>query len=288
MMEKPGYLSKFLDMFGLKPKRIIVTGGSGFVGSYVMKELGDRGVNIDLKEGKDLFDLDDLNVGDVEAIIHLAVDPIDKEERDDFKMVKHLVDLCSRNNLKLVHASSAAVYKDYDRNTNRETDDLEGLTSYARAKIESEYLLAAYRGKARITVLRFFNIYGEGQNPAYAGVITKFLEALKGGEVTIYGTGEQTRDFVKVEDVAKIVVSAVDDKWNNQIVNVGTGKPTTINDLYQLFIKLSGKYLKKVNVLPRQEIFRSCADNTILRYLWGQPDSDLEEGIKQLIKNKYG
>lgn len=270
-------------------KKVIVTGGSGFVGSYIIKELGTRAINFDLKIGKDMMvkGIDEV-AKEAEAIIHLAIDPIDQEDRTDFEKMQKVMELARKNNLKVVYVSSAAVYKDYDRNTNRETDDIEGLTPYAQSKVDCEYLAASYRGKVRTTILRYFNVYGEGQTPAYAGVITKFLDGLKEGEVSIYGEGGQIRDFIKVEDVAKITVNALGSKWDNLVVNVGTGVPTTINDLYQLFVKLSGKYLKSVTLPARKEIFRSCADNTLLRHLWGQPDPDLEEGIKQLIKNKYG
>ena len=108
--------------------------------------------------------------------------------------------------------------------------------------------------------LRFFNVYGENQNPQYAGVITKFIERLsKGLAPTIFGDGEQTRDFIHVGDVVDAIISASSFKhdikdldearnWlsSSTTFNVGTGYPTSINRLADKLIKIFGLNLKPV------------------------------------------
>lgn len=283
------------DILGnlLKSSRhqILVTGGSGFVGSYLLERLGPRAINFDLKIGRDIFSADfEAEAKNCWAVIHLAVDPMNQVTNTDFEKTQRVLEVAKKNNLKVIFASSASVYRDWGRNSQRETDDLQPLSAYAQAKIDSEYLCAAYRSIIQITVLRYFNIYGKGQNPIYAGAISRFLEGLDNGTITVYGNGDQTRDFIRVEDVADITIAALDAAWDNQIVNVGTGKSISINELVKIFVRNSGRYLHKaVNYAEaRPEIYRSCADNTQLRLLWGQPDTNIEEGIKKLIAEKYG
>lgn len=278
------------SLMSMSQKKVICTGGSGFIGQHVMKELGARGINCDLKVGKDLYsDTFEEEAKECSAIIHLAVDPVKNETNSDFEKMMRILNVANRNNLKVVFASSAAVYADNDQNTKREYDAVGPLSAYAQAKLESEYLCMAYARKVPITILRYFNVYGPGQNSEYVGVITAFLEGIKYGEVTINGTGDQVRDFIHVDDVAKITVAALDPKWSDATVNVGTGKPTTVNDLYKMFVKLSGKYLKaNYDYTARSGIYRSCADNTSLRTLWGQPNTDLENNLKEMIAAKYG
>lgn len=104
-------------------------------------------------------------------------------------------------------------------------------------------------------ILRFFNVYGDGQNPQYAGVITAFNLALQNKQpLIIYGDGEQTRDFVSVNDVCNYVSRLIITTVKNDIFNIGTGKSISINNLAKQF---GGNIIHKET---KKEVRHSCAD----------------------------
>ena len=111
-----------------------------------------------------------------------------------------------------IFSSSCAVYGEYNKLPLSENDPLAPLSPYGASKVAGEALVSSYRRTKKIqnaVSLRFFNVYGENQNPQYAGVINKFIERLsKGLTPTIFGDGEQTRDFVHVSDVVNAIISA--------------------------------------------------------------------------------
>jgi UDP-glucose 4-epimerase len=187
---------------------------------------------------------------------------------------------------KIIFTSSAAVYKDTGVSSYRETDELEGKSPYGTSKIEAEYLCAGFRNRIPIVVLRLFNVYGQGQNPEYAGVITSFLDQMKDGFLTIYGDGNQTRDFIHVTDVCRVIIDAVEnDEWNGQIVNIGTGRATSINELATLFKNSTKSIMRVDHHNTRDEIKYSCADTRIMKQLFKRDlYTNLKENIKKLVK----
>jgi len=139
-------------------------------------------------------------------------------------------------------------------------------------------------------ILRFFNIYGVGQSPEYAGVITKFLQKIQENKpLEIYGDGLQTRDFVSINDVVDSIqdaISKIGGKHNN-IYNIASGKSISINDLAILMISLSGKNLNIVHSNPKKgEIMHSQADISMAKKeLSYQPKIDLKDGIRNLMND---
>jgi UDP-glucose 4-epimerase len=160
-----------------------------------------------------------------------------------------MLEACSQNNVKtFLFASSAAVYGHAKVLLPIPEDHvLEPLSPYGATKVAGESLVNSYKNCGKIKnaiILRFFNVYGEGQNKEYAGVITNFADRLSTGlPPVIYGDGRQTRDFVSVDDVTNILIAATvqaEQTGLSSTLNVGTGSPVTINELAKKMIRVFG------------------------------------------------
>ncbi len=137
---------------------------------------------------------------------------------------------------KVVFASSAAVYGDVDQVPTQEGAPKSPLSPYGINKLASEFWLGAYSQTHGVATspLRFFNVYGPRQDPSspYSGVISIFIDRAKANRpITIFGDGEQTRDFVYVGDVVNAIVAALDKNESTPPINVGTGRSTSVNQL---------------------------------------------------------
>jgi UDP-glucose 4-epimerase len=203
-----------------------------------------------------------------------------------------LLDACARNDVKsFIFASSAAVYGSASVLPIPEDHVLEPLSPYGASKVSGEALITSYKGSGKIKnalSLRFFNIYGEGQSPQYAGVITKFAERLaRGLPPIIFGTGEQTRDFVSVNDVVNAIVQAAPaDNGISGIFNIGTGKPISINELARKMIEA----FKLPDLEPlyddalEGDIMHSYADITRSKEILGfSPPDTIESSLKETL-----
>ena len=138
--------------------------------------------------------------------------------------------------------------------------------------------------------MRYFNVYGPRQvGGEYGGVMIRFIERLKRDlPPVIYGDGEQTRDFIYVEDVAKANLLALrHPDAGGKVFNIGSGRGVTINELCSIFLKLTGKSLEPIHLEPREgDIRRSLADIRRARDSLGfEPSVSLEEGIMKLLKS---
>jgi UDP-glucose 4-epimerase len=189
-----------------------------------------------------------------------------------------ILEACSQNNLKaFVFASSAAVYG-HARVLLPIPEDhvLEPLSPYGATKVAGESLVNSYKNCGKIKnaiILRFFNVYGEGQSKEYTGVITKFADRLSGGlPPVIYGDGRQTRDFVSVDDATNILIAATAQAERTGLsstFNVGTGSPVTINELAKKMIRNFG--LDNIEIIYREakkgDILFSLADTRRLKHI---------------------
>ena len=260
--------------------KILITGGSGFIGKYLVNKL--------LNDGHDVYNLDkipnpnihsnkqkitdlyDINVNDIffdniDCIIHLAAmvsvprsfeDPINSFGNNVFLTIKLLSAAHLHGIKKFVFASSAAVYGNKEGILN-EQDHTEPNSPYGLDKLTCEKYIQMYCQQWNIDylILRLFNIYGKGQNPEYAGVITAFnIAAQKQQPLIIYGDGEQTRDFINVNDVCEYIIKLTNSSIKNDIFNIGTGNSISINSLAKQF---SNSIIYKE---ARKEIRNSCAD----------------------------
>lgn len=253
-------------------RTILVTGGAGFIGAHLARRL--------LQIGHNVVVLDDLSSGTlgnipeaanfiegsildrevvraalcgVDACIHLAA--VASVERCNRQLTSsHAINITgflniveevvnSGVNRPLVYASSAAVYGASQDLPLSEGGRCVPLSPYGADKLSCElHARAAYEVYGISTTgLRFFNVFGPGQDPQspYSGVITKFAQRLKNNEnIAIYGDGTQTRDFVYVDDVVEALIRAVTRRQNGaSVVNVCSGVETTINDLARIMIE---------------------------------------------------
>ncbi len=193
---------------------------------------------------------------------------------------------------RVVLASSSAVYGDSKVSPKVESLPSCPLSPYAANKHALEDFASAYaRCYALDTVaLRYFNVFGPRQDPTspYSGVIARFTDALRDGqELTVYGDGEQTRDFVYVADVvrANLFAGFAPGRLKGQAINIGSGRKTSINQLLAELAKLTNKTPKvKFEPVRTGDILHSVADIELAEKLLGfEPGTDLAEGLRRTL-----
>jgi UDP-glucose 4-epimerase len=305
----------------LRDRRVLVTGGAGFVGGNLVRRL--------LREGAEVTVLDDLFTGsrenlpptgftfvegsvcDPPTVEHLvAQNPIvfhaaarnivvsTRNPREDFETniggtLNVLLAARAVGIERLVYTSSTSVYGNPRYLPINEDDRLSLLTPYAVSKLAGEnYCTAFYESYDLPTVaVRYSNIYGPGQDPAnpYCGVVAKFIEALFAGRPPmIHGDGNQTRDFTYIDDaVEATVLAATSERALGEVFNVGTGMETSVNRLAETLIAVTG-----VRVRP-EHADRRDVDNIrrrvvniekTRRALRWVPEVTLEEGLLRTVE----
>lgn len=302
---------------------VLITGGAGFIGSHLTEKLllgGDK-VRIldDLSSGKrenlphhaalefiegDIRDarLVERCLEGVDAVVHLAAiasvqasidDPI-RTHQVNFDGTLNLLEAARRNGTgRFLYACSAAVYGDAASIPVPEDSAPNPLSPYAVDKLAGEYYLLHYHRKYDLpaTSFRFFNIYGPRQDPSspYSGVISVFVDRLKSRQpVTIFGDGEQTRDFVYVGDLATLLVRAVHGtEGAGGVFNLGTGQRHSLLQLLAQLETLSGRKIERRHEAPRLgDIQHSCADVSRLKRVFGSaPETPFHLGLKKLLES---
>ena len=305
--------------------RILVTGGAGFIGSHLVDALLGKGYKIrvldNLSTGKvanlpiENPDLE-LVVGDVAnsavveqamrgcgAVVHLAAvasvqasvdDPVATHQANFVGTLNVCQSMLKAGVTRVVFASSAATYGNNGEGTAIAEDTPKSpLTPYASDKLSSEYYLDFYRREHGLepVIFRFFNIFGPRQDPSspYSGVISIFTErALARKPITVFGDGEQTRDFVYVQDLVSILVQAVETREpTTEAINVGLNRSTSLNDLIAELGSATGAPLNVTYQAPRQgDIRHSRADNTRLLEHFALPEpTSIGQGLAQLLRS---
>ena len=301
----------------MKNKNILITGGAGFIGSHIANELMDDNnitiidnlstgniKNLKNQEHENLnfikadicdYNLDDLTC-DIDYIFHLAAMasvPLSvemPEECNEINLnttVKLLKSAVTNDVEKIVFSSSSAVYGENKNMPLKETEPPMPTSPYAASKAGCElYLKSFYESYGlKYTALRYFNVFGPKQdkNSQYAAVIPNFISALlEGKQAEIYGDGEQTRDFVYVENIVKANIASCEANYNG-IVNVASGEKLTINKLYEIVKDTLGSDLEPKYFPTRPgDIKHSLADVSNMENINVKIDSDNFES--QLIE----
>lgn len=302
--------------------RVLVTGGAGFIGSHLANELHRRGhfvrVLDDLSSGDPMRLAEGIGFtrGDVrdvpklwslllavDVVFHLAArvsvpaSVLYPREYNDVNVAGTvaLLEACRDvgNVKRIVLASSATVYGDHSRQPVDESTETRPAVPYAVSKVAAEqYLFAMGRLSGYETVaLRIFNSYGPGQPlpPAHPPIIPHMLQQILGrGSVVVYGDGTQTRDFVYIDDVvAALIAAAQAPNVDRQIINVGSGVETSVNDLATTVAAITGM---KADLIYNHEagggLARLVADVTKAKQLLNyQPQTSLEVGLRRLLTN---
>jgi UDP-glucose 4-epimerase len=290
---------------------VLVTGGAGFIGGHIARTLADDNdvavldiradapsEAVSLIEG-DIRDEDTVEaaVADADVVFHeAAMVSVDesvakpKASHDvNARGTLNVLEAARTNDARVVLASSAAVYGDPDETPVPETHPLEPTSPYGLDKLASDHYARLYHDLYGLetAALRYFNVYGPGQTGGdYAGVIEVFLEQARNGDpITVHGDGEQTRDFVHIDDVVQANLLAAETDAVGEAFNVGTGESVTIRRLAELLRDAVDSDSEIVHTDPREgDIRYSCADiNNARDELGYEPAFELEAGLRTLV-----
>lgn len=303
----------------MKGKKVVVTGGLGFIGSHLVEALVEDNdvIIIDNRSTGTLENLNDFAdkrpeviEGDVAAlnlkeifdgcdyVFHLAAlpsvvrsidDPQASNESNTTGTLNVLVAAKESDIKKVVFASSSSVYGDAAALPKREDMCLAPLSPYAVTKAAGELYCTVFQhvyGLSTVS-LRYFNVFGPRQNPysQYAAVIPKFIIALlNNSPPTVYGDGEQSRDFTFVKRVIEANVRACESSKTGTF-NVACGRTITLNELIDMLSEIIGKTIAPTYGAPRLgDVRHSLADITKARSLGYEPHSNLKEELEETIR----
>jgi len=202
----------------------------------------------------------------------------------------NVLELCKKYKKKMVFASTSEVYGSAQTYNISESHPLDGQSTYAASKIAGDRLCYAYwkTHNVDVTILRSFNTFGPYQaNDSYGGVIAKFIKAAKNNKpLVIYGTGEQERDYIYIDDALEGYKIAISVATDGKPINVGFGKTIKIKELAQMIIKQLKSRSPIVYTKPRLgEVQRLCCDNSYAKSLGFEPKITFEKGLTKYIKS---
>ncbi|HWP84438.1 MAG TPA: NAD-dependent epimerase/dehydratase family protein [Terriglobia bacterium] len=289
-------------------RQVCVTGGAGFIGSHLSRRLLQEGLRVRILDNLatgtaanlppeaeflrgDALNPDDCRraVSGCDVVVHLAA-RVAIRSSFDFVVEDAMTNVCGTASVlraaaqsgsvrKVLFASSMAVYADAPSpRPIPETHPTVPLSPYGISKLAGEQLthtLAAKSGMKSV-VLRLFNTYGTGQQfSPYVGVVTIFAKQLSRGEQpVIYGDGEQARDFVHVSDVVEGFVCALRAELSGETFNIGSGRPTTVNEVYATVARVAGAATPPVHAdAVAGELRYSVADISKARAMLGYEPS---------------
>ena len=303
-------------------EKFLVTGGAGFIGSNICRTLVAQGCFVrvidNLLTGKksnldDIIDKIEFIEGDmgdeeiarsamkdVEVVLHQGALPSVPKSVDNHAAThKHCVDatftvlLAARDTgvKRLVYAASSSAYGDTPTLPKVETMPSKPLSPYAVAKLVGEYYCSVFSSVFGLETisLRYFNVFGPYQDPTsqYAAAIPAFVTAILNEEPpTIYGDGEQSRDFTYIDNVVEAnLLAARAEKTEGQAVNIACGQAVTVNQIIDMINEITGKNVKPTYTAARPgDVKHSLADITAAKNLIGyKPVIPFNEGLEKAI-----
>jgi nucleoside-diphosphate-sugar epimerase len=295
--------------------KVFVSGIKGFIGSHLAKSLAKDGhqvLGIDNmshsssnKLPKSMYSWGDVRyysqvsayVANCDTVYHLAAEiSVDKSVNEpsyvfdsNVNGTLNILEACRKFNKRLIFASSSEVYGSAMTSKISETHELNGQSPYAASKTAGDRLCYSYWKTygTPVTIVRNFNTFGEYQAfDSYGGVISKFTyRCLKNLPPQIYGTGEQERDYMNVEDAVEGYKVASKTEMIGKTINFGTGKTVKIKDLAEMVVKFTGANVTPEHISARPgEVERLCADITLAESLGFKPKTDFEKDLKVYVK----
>lgn len=299
--------------------KVVVLGVNGFLGSNLASELLRRNVKVtgfglkdprnkvlrdhgvEMIEG-DLLDITTLNLPfeGVDWVVHYASTTSPKEsllepKKDSMNLTasRILFERAIKHRVKkiLFSSSGGTVYGDSPRVPAKETDPVHSIIPYTKTKlaIEAELLAMCQNTGTVPVVLRYSNPYGPNQYPAKGtGVITAWLEAVRDGRpIVLYGDGESARDYVYISDAVRATVAALESPKARGIYNIGTGVPTSLNELLRVVGSVTNRRLNVSKAAQRpSDVVRAIAldsQKALNEFGW-KPVVSLKDGISETWK----
>ena len=297
--------------------RILVTGGAGFIGSHIVEHFQGKaevrvldnlrsgykrnldGLDVEFIEG-DIRDRETVRkaMRGVDYVFHLAAmisvpesmdKPIECVDLNVNGLLVVLEEAAAAGVKKLCFSTSAAIYGDNPAVPKREEMYPEPKSPYAITKLDGEYYCGMFTGEGKLETacLRYFNVFGPRQDPnsAYAAAVPIFTaKAVAGDDITIFGDGEQTRDFIYVKDIVAANVFMAENSFTG-VYNIAYGSRITINKLVET-IKDITKSSSKVVYLPERsgDVKHSMAAVDKLNATGFRPQNDFASGLADTIE----
>jgi UDP-N-acetylglucosamine/UDP-N-acetyl-alpha-D-glucosaminouronate 4-epimerase len=303
---------------------VLVTGGAGFIGSNLVEELLARGHAVRILDNfstghrRNLSDVErdvELIEGDLRSYerVHRAVrgcdvvfhqgalpsvprsvqDPITTSEINVGGTLNVLLNARDEGVARVVFASSSSIYGDAPGLPRTEGAAPVPLAPYAVSKLAAEQYCRVFTTVYGVETvsLRYFNVYGRNQDPAseYSAVIPRFIAAMRDGRApTIFGSGEQSRDFTHVDDVVAANLRAMQaPEARGEVLNIACGNPHSLNELVEVLNRVLGSDIEPVRAAPRKgDVDRSWADvSRAERVLGYTPTVDFEQGLRRTLES---
>lgn len=278
--------------------KVLITGGSGFIGCHLVERLEDKGYEVTVLDIKNTNQVKNFVKGDVrdkevvdrvmvgkDVVFHLAgllgthelvTDSIAATEVNVLGTL-NILEAARKNNVKILFASKPNCW----------------LNTYTITKVASEKFCFMYNKEFKVntTILKWFNVYGPRQPliKYQKAVPTMIIQALKQEPLLVYGSGEQTADFIYIDDSVEAAIRAANpSNCNGKVIEIGSGTETTINQLANIIIKLTGSKSKIKHVPMRRgetEYTRIKANTKNMKEMIDfTPQTSLKDGMIKTIK----
>lgn len=300
-------------------KNCVVTGGSGFIGQNIVNRLIADGANVyvvdnfsygakresvnksakvivgDVRDPQIYTNLPDIKI---DYLFHFAAPSSitlfnrNRTECVDITVTGFLnaARFCAENNTRLVYPSSGSVYAGSDCPQSEATQlSLDSLNSYAQAKLSLEYIRNAFGDSLNALGLRIFAGYGpsETHKGDFASVVYMFCKQMfNGEEPVIFGDGQQKRDFVYIDDAAEAILT-LGEKAIEPVVNIGSGKSVSFNNIIEIINEVSNKNIKAKHIeKPNIYLEETLADNILMKkYCTRLEFTSIREGVSKILED---